>query len=107
MMKKILTLLLLSSFALTVLGCTQPSDSGDPSTQVSATPASATPSADKVTVEATGTNFDPAVPKEQLPDEAWACVMGGTVHYATLTKGDGKCARCKMDLHEGVASKTF
>jgi rubrerythrin len=63
-----------------------------------AEPAKATkPAGGKVEVSKEGTKFDPPVKTEQIPDGAWMCDMG-TVHYARLDKGDGKCPLCKMDL---------
>jgi hypothetical protein len=98
-MNKMMTTILAAGFLIAVLGCSQPAD--DKSVQASASPVAeqiATPAAGKVTVEADGSKFDPAVPVEQMPDGAWACVMGGTVHYASMEEGDGKCDICKMKL---------
>ena len=53
-----------------------------------------------VHVAENGTRFDPPVAKERIPDEAWACVMGGKVHYASMKKGDGECPVCGMNLVE-------
>ncbi len=50
-----------------------------------------------VEVDEEGTEFDPPVQPEQIPDGAWYCDMG-TVHYARLEHGDGKCTRCGMNL---------
>ena len=55
-----------------------------------------------VEVAAEGTAFDPPVEVAQLPDGAWYCDMG-TVHYARMDQGDGKCAECGMDLVQKVA----
>ncbi len=44
-----------------------------------------------------GTEFDPPVEKEQIPDGAWICDMR-TVHYAQMEEGDAKCPLCNMDL---------
>lgn len=57
----------------------------------------------KVRVAEDGTKFDPPVAAEKLPDEAWACVMGGKVHYASMTKGNGKCPLCGMNLVQHAA----
>lgn len=51
----------------------------------------------KVVVAAAGTTFDPPVEKGQIPDGAYICDMG-TVHYAQMEKGDGKCPECGMML---------
>lgn len=49
-----------------------------------------------------GTVFDPPVQVDQIPDGAWYCDMG-TVHYARMTEGDGRCAECGMTLtHKGT-----
>lgn len=53
-----------------------------------------------ITVAKTGTKFDPSIKPSELPDDAWACVMGGKVHYARMEKGDGKCEICKMNLSQ-------
>lgn len=57
---------------------------------------------DLVTVSSAGTEFDPPVKLEQIPDGVWICDMG-TVHYARSEKGDGKCAVCSMDMTQKVA----
>ena len=57
----------------------------------------------KVHVAEDGTKFDPPVAKEKIPDEAWACVMGGKVHYASMTKGNDKCPLCGMNLVQHAA----
>jgi hypothetical protein len=55
-----------------------------------------------VTVTAEGTTFDPPVKPEQIPAGAWYCDMG-TVEFARLEKGDGKCSACGMMLKEKAA----
>jgi len=57
----------------------------------------------KVHVADEGTKFGPPVAKEKIPDEAWACVMGGKVHYAAMKKGNGKCPLCGMNLVQHAA----
>lgn len=52
---------------------------------------------DLVEVDADGTEFDPPVQSDQIPDGVWYCDMG-TVHYARRDQGDGKCPRCGMNL---------
>ncbi len=54
---------------------------------------------EKVAVAAAGTEFDPPVEKAQIPDGAFICDMG-TVHYARMEKGDGKCPLCGMMLKQ-------
>lgn len=106
MMKKMMMLLLTCGLAVAILGC---SGEKTPAAQSSASPVAqqaspaVTPSGDKVEVKAEGTKFDPPVAKEKIPDEAWACVMRGTVHYASLDKGTGKCPTCKMKLKQHAA----
>jgi hypothetical protein len=65
----------------------------------------AAPALELVEVAADGTEFDPPVQPEQIPEGAWYCDMG-TVHYARLERGDGKCARCGMNLVHQVADPT-
>lgn len=61
--------------------------------------------AEKVEVATGGTEFDPAVQPEQLPDGAYYCDMG-TVHWASTEKPeDGKCPLCGMKLKEYDAEK--
>ncbi|MGM0556339.1 MAG: hypothetical protein ACQEVA_08155 [Myxococcota bacterium] len=56
--------------------------------------------AEKVEVAKGGTEFDPAVEPEQLPDGAYYCDMG-TVHWASTEKPeDGKCPLCGMKLKQ-------
>ncbi len=64
----------------------------------SATVAVAAPEAPAfVQVSKEGTSFNPPIEKAELPDGAYYCDMG-TVHYARMEKGDGKCPACGMDL---------
>lgn len=51
----------------------------------------------KVAVSKEGGKIDPPVEKAKIPAGAWYCDMG-TVHYARMEKGDGKCPECGMDL---------
>jgi hypothetical protein len=44
-----------------------------------------------------GTRFDPPVQPSQIPPGAWYCDMG-TVHYARLDRGNGRCPECGMPL---------
>lgn len=55
-----------------------------------------------VEVTKEGTKFDPPVKPEQIPEGAWYCDMG-TVEYAALEKGDGKCPVCGMMLKQKTA----
>ena len=101
-------------FAVGLTGC--PKDAAPPPAPVEASAAktaepipSSPPSAPAastndgmVTVAAAGTKFDPAVNKSQIPDGAYICDMG-TVHYASLDEGDGKCPRCHMALKKHSA----
>jgi len=52
-----------------------------------------------VEVPRDGKQFQPAVHKDQIPEGAWFCDMGD-VHYARMTKGDGSCPVCGMELSE-------
>jgi hypothetical protein len=51
-----------------------------------------------VSVAQDGTRFDPAVTPAEIPVGAWLCDMNGAVHYASLSRGDGTCPICNMDL---------
>jgi len=57
---------------------------------------------DLVTVASDGTRFDPPVESSRVPAGAWMCDMG-TVHYAALDQGDGKCPTCGMQLTQHTA----
>jgi hypothetical protein len=59
----------------------------------------AQPAEGTVEVAADGTKFEPPIKAEQLPEGAWYCDMG-TVHYARMEKGDGKCEVCGMKLKQ-------
>ncbi len=63
----------------------------------SASPPAVAPAAAIVAVAAEGTRFDPAIRPDQVPPGAWYCDMG-TVHYARLVEGDGRCGICAMKL---------
>lgn len=56
----------------------------------------------RVEVAAEGTQFEPPIDPERLPEGVWYCDMG-TTHYARAEKGDGKCAVCGMFLVEKEA----
>lgn len=62
------------------------------------------PALEMVELTAEGTEFDPPIQAEQLPDGAWYCDMG-TVHYARTDQGDGKCALCGMNLVQQEAAE--
>ena len=53
--------------------------------------------APRVAVAPEGSTFDPPVRVDQLPTGVWYCDMG-TVHYARLEEGDGRCPVCGMTL---------
>ena len=85
------------------------SKEGEKTAQANPTPAEPAakadpiPSVDPTTVEgmvevaATGTRFEPAAEKSQIPEGTWMCDMG-TVHYAA--HAPGTCPLCKMKLVE-------
>ena len=50
-----------------------------------------------LTIPKEGKTFKPPVAKDKIPEGAYYCDMG-TVHYARMDKGDGKCPLCKMAL---------
>jgi len=84
--------LLLALLLIAPIGCSKGSD------EKKATPQQKQPLA-PVTVAAEGTSFKPPVQPEQLPKGAWYCDMG-TVEYARMTPGDGRCPLCKMRLKQ-------
>ncbi len=79
----------------------------EPAVKAAAVPAGDQPA--KATADGTvevaksGTKFDPPVDKSKIPDGAWMCDMG-SVHYASLDPGDGKCPTCGMKLVRKGAS---
>ena len=92
--------LMILTCALALWGCeskppatAQTAAGGDTATA----PAVAAPAATKVEVAAQGSEFKPAVAKDQIPEGAWICDMG-TVHYARMEPGDRKCPLCGMAL---------
>lgn len=85
------------------LGCGQQAATPPADETVSEAPAAVEPVAvEVVEVAPEGTEFEPPVQVAQIPEGAWYCDMG-TVHYARLDEGDGKCAVCGMDLTHKVA----
>jgi hypothetical protein len=79
------------------LGCDSNTSATEPAVQ-----APTTETVETVEVPAGGVEFDPAMPKEKIPDRAWYCDMG-TVHYAAMEKQDGMCPVCGMELaHKGA-----
>ncbi len=51
-----------------------------------------------IEVSEEGAELDPPATSDQIPVGAWHCDMGGSVHYAALTEGDGACPICGMFL---------
>ena len=112
-LKKILSIAVLLSLGLLISGCekkatnetteaiqAEPAVEAQPSTKEKTVLPTEKVANKKVVVAATGTKFDPSISPSQLPENAWACVMGGKVHYAKMEKGDGKCEICKMNLSQ-------
>ena len=65
----------------------------------------AKPASDKAEVTKEGSKFDPPIAKSEVPEGAYYCDMG-TVHYARMEEGDGKCPLCGMKLvHKGPGAK--
>lgn len=56
-----------------------------------------------VTLSQAGNRFDPPIPKSRVPEGAYYCDMG-TVHFAALGQGDGRCPLCQMELQHMGAS---
>lgn len=54
---------------------------------------------EQIEVTAEGGKIDPPVSKDKIPAGAYYCDMG-TVHYARMDKGDGKCPECGMMLKQ-------
>ncbi len=88
-------------FASSITGCDKKEAAASPDTSQQASKAeelkAEAPSAAGVKVEREGTKFDPPVKPSEIPDGAWMCDMG-TVHFASLKKGSGKCPTCGMAL---------
>lgn len=92
--------------ATAITGCDKKEDAASPDISQQASKAeelkAAVPSAAGVKVEREGTKFDPPVKPSDIPDGAWMCDMG-TVHFASLEKGSGKCPICGMALKNKAA----
>lgn len=96
-------LVLLALLAVPLSGCKQqPEEKSASPAQTEEKPGSDAKGADTVEVPAAGKKFDPPVSKDEIPMGAWMCDMG-TVHYARMEKGDGKCPECGMDLTHKMA----
>jgi len=100
------TTLLMMAALLMFSACDKPADApktDEPAETEPAAPTKATESGpaagDTVEVTAEGTTFKPPIQVAQVPDGAWYCDMG-TVEYARLEKGDGKCPVCGMFLKQ-------
>lgn len=87
--------------ATAITGCDKKEAAASPDTSQQASKAEElkieAPSAAGVKVERGGTKLDPPVKPSDIPDGAWMCDMG-TVHFASLEKGSGKCPTCGMVL---------
>ena len=99
-MRKLLLVLLL--LVVAALGCAE-----KPAEEAAPAPAPEEAveavAAEMVDVVAEGSEFDPPVAIEQLPEGVWFCDMG-TVHYARPEHGDGKCPLCGMELKENLVA---
>jgi len=112
-MKRMLFVLLVVVAVAASIGCG--ARSAEQTEEVTAAPVAEQPETsategatalEMVELTAEGTEFDPPIQAEQLPDGAWYCDMG-TVHYARTDQGDGKCALCGMNLvQEEVAEES-
>lgn len=93
----------LVSFGIGLSGCEKDPPAEIPSTDVSPDqPKDSTISDEVVSVATDGSRFDPGVPVARIPDDVWMCEMDGKSHYASKSKGDGKCPVCSMTLvHKG------
>lgn len=97
-------LVLVFALAAPLVACDSNRSSEEAGGGQSATPTAPAAPADlpMVEVSAEGTTFDPPVQPAQIPDGAWYCDMG-TVHYASMSQGDGRCPLCHMHLvHKGA-----
>ena len=110
-MKKLLVMSFVVAAAAFVLGCGggEPQEAVEPEQVVEESmmtepdPLAEIPEAVEVGPE--GTEFDPPVEVVQIPEGAWYCDMG-TVHYARMAEGDGKCAICGMNLVQKTGEPT-
>lgn len=95
---------LLLSLAMFAFACDQkpktPPTSPTATTQKTPTPKTTPKTTTKtttLTIPKDGKSFKPPVAKDKIPQGAFFCDMG-TVHYARMDKGDGKCPLCGMVL---------
>lgn len=82
--------------AAMLMACDKPAEQQD---APKAAPVEAAPTLAMVEVPKEGKEFNPPVKPEQIPAGAFYCDMG-TVEYARLDKGDGKCPVCGMMLKQ-------
>lgn len=86
--------LILSAFLFASCDSDSSSESEAPTAEAPATEEAAPA---MVEVADDGTQFDPPVRPEQLPDGVYYCDMG-TVHYARATNSQHRCPLCNMML---------
>lgn len=112
MIKQVIWALASASLVVGMLGCSSPKTDTKASPEKAATqePVSqatpkkkgaaktpAKPASGAVDVTKKGSKFDLPISKDKVPDGAYYCDMG-TVHYARMEEGDGKCPLCGMAL---------
>lgn len=103
-MKRVLGISFVVLAVFAVMACNQPAPTEtapEPAAEQAAPEAAPVVEVQTVEVSPEGTNFDPPVAVETLPDGAWYCDMGDGAHYAQMEPG--KCPTCNMDLVQKVA----
>lgn len=116
-LKSLFYSLLIAGLAISLVACDAPDADADDEPAEAEAPAADESGDDEsaaadddslpmVEVSDEGTEFDPPVEKEQIPEGAYICDMG-TVHYARMEEGDGTCPLCNMALvpHGGAADE--
>lgn len=82
---------LMMALGLLVLASTSATAQDEPTSE---------PSNETIELTEEGSVLDPLATSDQIPVGAWYCDMGGSVHYASLTEGDGSCPVCGMFLSQ-------
>lgn len=99
-MRKLISLLFVLGLVFGLTACEKGGDA-DSSKDNANAEKTAEAAADTVEVPQKGKEYDPSLPIEKFPKEAWVCDMGGKSHWAAMEKPeDGKCPVCNMMLSQ-------
>ena len=84
-------------FAVLAVGCGQEAaqTAPEPVAEPEPVPVADAIGPEGLVVTADGSEFAPPIAPEMLPEGVWFCDMG-TVHFARVNEGDGRCPLCGM-----------